>query len=126
MIKYEQTLSHAKASGLIPKEEQEQMVVVDWLKIKRIRHIHVANERMASVVFKKKLKALGTYAGFPDLMIFLPTKILFIEMKRSKKSLSRVSVEQKEWLEALGLYEYAKVRVCYGSGEAIDFIQENL
>ncbi|WP_065842890.1 VRR-NUC domain-containing protein [Campylobacter fetus] len=125
-MKYEQTLAYAKAQGLIPKEKEEQMVVVDWLRIKRIRHFHVANERIASVAYKKELKALGVSAGVPDLVILLPTKILFIEMKRAKKQLSKVSVEQKEWIEALNLYVYIKAKVCYGSGEAIDFIQENL
>ena len=93
-------------------------------KSKKIPHIHVANERMASVQYKKKLKALGTYAGFPDLMIFLPSKTLFIEMKRTKRSLSKVSAEQEGWIEILNMFDYAKAKVCYGSGEAIDFIKE--
>ncbi|CUU91361.1 VRR-NUC domain [Campylobacter hyointestinalis subsp. hyointestinalis] len=130
-MRYEQTLAYAKAQGLVPKEEQEQIKLVNWLRVNKIRHIHVANERMASVIYKKKLKALGTYAGFPDLMIFLPNKILFIELKRAKKSLSKVSPEQKEWIEFLGgwsenLYGVNTARVCYGAGEAIDFIKENL
>lgn len=126
MPRYEQTLAYAKANGLIPKEEQEQMVLVTWLKVHKILHIHVANERMASVIYKKKLKALGTYAGFPDLIIFLPSKILFIEMKRAKKSLSKVSKEQIKWIDNLNIFEYAKAKVCYGSGEAIEFIKENM
>lgn len=126
MPEYEKTLAFQKANRLIPKEEQEQMVVVDWLRVNKIKHIHVANERMASVIYKKKLKALGTYAGFPDLMIFLPTKILFVEMKRAKKSLSKVSKEQIKWIDDLNVFEYAKAKVCYGSGEAIDFIREQI
>lgn len=123
--RYENTLAYQKATGKIPYEEAEQMAVVSWLKIKKIPHIHVANERMASVQYKKKLKALGTYAGFPDLMVFLPNKTLFIEMKRAKKSLSKVSAEQTEWIEILNMFDYAKAKVCYGSGEAIDFIKEH-
>lgn len=126
MPRYEQTLAFQKANRLIPKEEQEQMVVVDWLRVNKIKHIHVANERMASVIYKKKLKALGTYAGFPDLMIFLPTKILFVEMKRAKKAYSKASKEQKEWIEDLNIYDYAEARICYGSGEAIDFVKEKM
>ena len=122
--RYENTLAYQKATGKIPYEEAEQMVVVNWLKVKKIPHIHVANERMASVQYKKKLKALGTYAGFPDLMIFLPSKTLFIEMKRAKRSLSKVSAEQEGWIETLNMFDYAKAKVCYGSGEAIDFIKE--
>lgn len=125
-MRYEQTLAYAKAKRLIPLEEQEQMKFVSWLRVKKIRHIHVANERMCSVVYKKKLKALGTYAGFPDLMIFLANRTLFIEMKRSDKRLSRVSKEQSEWLEFLNLLDEGSAKVCYGADEAIEFVKENL
>ncbi|CUU89298.1 VRR-NUC domain [Campylobacter hyointestinalis] len=126
MINYNKTLAYAKSKGLIPLEEQEQMKFVSWLRINKIRHIHVANERMASVIYKKKLKALGTYAGFPDLMIFLANRTLFIEMKRSDKRLSRVSKEQSEWLEFLNLLDEGSAKVCYGADEAIEFVKENL
>lgn len=126
MINYNQTLSCLKAKKLIPLEEQEQMKFVSWLRVKKIRHIHIANERMCSVVYKKKLKAFGTYAGFPDLMIFLPNRTLFIEMKRSDKGLSRVSIEQSEWLEFLNLLDEGSAKVCYGADEAIEFVKENL
>ena len=126
MINYNQTLPSLKAKKLILLEEQEQMKFVSWLRVKKIRHIHIANERMCSVVYKKKLKALGTYAGFPDLMIFLPNRTLFIEMKRSDKRLSRVSKEQSEWLEFLNLLDEGSAKVCYGADEAIEFVKENL
>lgn len=126
MINYNQTMSCLKAKKLIPLEEQEQMKFVSWLRVKKIRHIHIANERMCSVVYKKKLKALGTYAGFPDLMIFLANRTLFIEMKRSDKRLSRVSKEQSEWLEFLNLLDEGSAKVCYGADEAIEFVKENL
>lgn len=126
MINYNQTMPSLKAKKLIPLEEQEQMKFVSWLRVKKIRHIHIANERMCSVVYKKKLKALGTYAGFPDLMIFLANRTLFIEMKRSDKRLSRVSKEQSEWLEFLNLLDEGSAKVCYGADEAIEFVKENL
>lgn len=126
MINYNQTMPSLKAKKLIPLEEQEQMKFVSWLRVKKIKHIHIANERMCSVVYKKKLKALGTYAGFPDLMIFLPNRTLFIEMKRSDKRLSRVSKEQNEWLEFLNLLDEGSAKVCYGADEAIEFVKENL
>nr|WP_249934130.1 VRR-NUC domain-containing protein [Campylobacter sp. RM16190] len=115
-----------QAIGQIPYEEQEQKAFVKWLRVQRIRHIHVANERMASVQYKKKLKALGTYAGFPDLMIFLPHRILYVEMKRADKKVSKVSPEQKEWIEFLNMLDEGSARVCYGSGEAIDFVSSQL
>ncbi|QCD52815.1 VRR-NUC domain-containing protein [Campylobacter sp. RM16192] len=123
---YENTVAHMQAIGQIPYEEQEQKAFVKWLRVQRIRHIHVANERMASVQYKKKLKALGTYAGFPDLMIFLPHRILYVEMKRADKKVSKVSLEQKEWIEFLNMLDEGSARVCYGSGEAIDFVMSEL
>lgn len=123
---YENTVAHMQAIGQIPYEEQEQKAFVKWLRVQRIRHIHVANERMASVQYKKKLKALGTYAGFPDLMIFLPHRILYVEMKRADKKVSKVSREQKEWIEFLNMFDEGSARVCYGSGEAINFVRSQL
>ena len=76
--------------------------------------------------YKKKLKAMGTSAGFPDMLVFLPSKIVFVEMKRAKKSLSRVSDEQEDWVDTINCYGYANAKVCYGSGEAIDFIKSEL
>lgn len=62
----------------------------------------------------------------PDLTIFLKDKILFIELKRRVKSLSKVSSHQEEWVAFLNTLPYAKAQVCYGAKEAIEFIEENL
>ena len=124
--KYENTLAYMKATGQAPLEDQEMMTFATWLRINKIPFTHVANERVASVQYKKKLKAMGTSAGFPDMLVFLPSKIVFVEMKRVKKSLSRVSDEQEDWVDTINYYDYAKAKVCYGSGEAIDFIKSEI
>ena len=124
--KYENTLAYMKATGEVPLEEREMMTLSTWLKINKIPFTHIANERVASVRYKKKLKAMGTSAGFPDMLIFLPGKIVFIEMKRAKKSLSRVSGEHEDWIDTINCYDYAKAAVCYGSGAAIDFIKSEM
>lgn len=123
---YENTVAAQKASGQIPLEEQEVMKLATWLKINKIPFTHVANERVASVQYKKKLKAMGTSAGFPDMVIFLPCKLVCVEMKRAKKSLSRVSDEQIDWIDTINCYGYANAKVCYGAGEAIDFVSSQL
>ena len=72
---------------------------------------------------------LGLSAGFPDLILFqTPPKFpnckgLVIEMKRAKKSASRVSPEQKQWLETLELNGYICM-IAYGAAEAIAKLQE--
>ena len=124
--KYENTLAYMKATGQAPLEDWEMKFFAGWLKRNNLKFTHVANERVASVQYKKKLKTMGTSAGFPDMLVFLPSKIVFVEMKRAKKSLSRVSDEQKGWIDTINCYDYAKAKVCYGSGEAIDFIKSEI
>lgn len=84
--KYENTLAYAKATGQVPLEDHEMMYFADWLRVNKIHFTHVANERVASVQYKKKLKAMCTSAGFPDMLVFLPSKIVFVEMKRAKRA----------------------------------------
>ena len=82
-------------------------------------------------------QAEGLKAGVPDLFIPIASKNyhgLFIEMKQrartlknAKKSLShtKVSPEQKKWLETLNKQGFLSV-VCYGADEAIKTIEEYL
>ena len=53
-------------------------------------------------------------------------KPVCVEMKRAKKSLSRVSDEQIDWIDTINRYGYANAKVCYGAGEAIDFVSSEL
>lgn len=108
----------------IPLEDKEMQALHDYLTLHKIPHTHVANERMASVAYKKKLASMGVSKGFPDMLIFLPDVLVAVELKRSKKSLSKVSDEQEDWIETLNMYEYARAKVCYGADEAIEFIKE--
>lgn len=126
-IKKVKRFSHGFKSVVCDSEEVEQIRVINYLKTQKlIKFTHIANERVCSVAYRKKLKALGVNAGIPDLMIFLPNeKILFIEMKRKKGG--KVSLPQKEWAEFLQDFsQMVKHKICYGSGEAIDFIKTEL
>lgn len=72
-----------------------------------------------------KLIAEGLKKGFPDLQLLIPAGSyhgLFIELKRAKKSLSKISKEQKEWIERLNKQGY-QAKVCYGADEAIETIK---
>jgi len=110
----------------VPTEESEQVTFVQWLKIKRIPHAHVPNEGRHAVQYMKKQRAQGLSAGFPDLIIFLPNKFLAIEMKRSKKSLTKVSDKQNDWIDTINCYEYAKAFVAYGAEEAISIVDREM
>lgn len=110
-----------------PLESDEQKVFVKWLRLMRIPHTSVTNEQQMSSQNKKmammqgaKAKAMGKSKGFPDMMIVLQEKCLFVEMKRVKGSTT--SKEQKAWIEALnGLGHSASV--CKGAEEAIKFVK---
>jgi len=67
------------------------------------------------------MKQQGVSRGFPDYIVIVKGKLLFIELKRVKGS--RVSPEQLEWiaaLEACGVY----AEVCAGWEHAKVFIEE--
>ncbi len=63
-----------------------------------------------------KLKKEGMKSGVPDVFGAIPCNGyhgIFIEMKRSQKSLSKVTPEQHQWKAALETMGY-RVEVCYG------------
>ena len=126
----------------MPTEAQEQQKLVYWLRIKHIPHFAPTNEnntykqdRKYAMIAEAKAKATGKLKGVSDLVVMLPKKILFIEMKRRKKKLkngdysishTKVSKEQYEFLTTVNRYGYAEGRVCYGFEEARGFILENM
>lgn len=128
-------INHNGRTYNIPTEEQTHIDLVKWLRLKKIPHFHPRNEGKHHVAYMKKSKMMGLYSGVPDLVVFAPGRILFIELKREKKILksgklstanSKVSDNQKEWVDTINLYDYAECRICYGLQESIDFVQENL
>lgn len=110
----------------IPTEKAEHLKLVSWLNLKHLKFNHTANERKTTARQGAELKRLGVKKGFPDISVYLPDKVLFIELKRVIKSKSKVSKEQEQWIEYLNSLLYAKAKICYGADEAIKFIYENL
>jgi hypothetical protein len=92
---------------------------------KILKYSHIHQEGYLSVTARRKRLYLGTRAGIPDYVIVTPKKVLFIEMKRRKKS--HTSVEQKEWIEALNVVSGTVIaRVCFGFDEAKSFVDTHL
>lgn len=116
-------------SSMIPSEHEEQAVVVQYLRLKKIPHYAVPNgsflagDKMRRVRQMARLKKEGVCTGVPDLVVLLPSKALYIEMKRTKGSTT--SKEQKEWIGLLNGLSYCKAVICKGAKEAIDFIKAN-
>lgn len=118
-----------------PTEHQECLLLVEYLKLKRLKFTHIPNETFTkSWSQKHKNKKEGVSKGFPDYAIIIPAQIfkpadtrindrvirksvlIFIEMKRTK--LSTTSPEQKEWIEALNTVENVGAFICKGFDEA--------
>lgn len=71
-----------------------------------------------------KNKAEGLNPGLPDLLLCLPDKLLFIEMKRTKGGV--LSQYQKEWIEELNKISNVEAIVCRGCDEAIKAVENRL
>ena len=110
-----------------PPEEAEQLALVQWLELHKIKYTHVPNEVKHKVQYRVKQKRLGVQAGLPDILIFdrpplYPENVgVAIELKRQKGG--RVTPEQTAWLEHLKVRGWT-VAVCRGAMEAIRFLQE--
>jgi len=109
-------------------EHEEQKTLVQYLQAQNIMYFSVPNgsvlkgNPMQRARQMQKLKREGLVVGASDIVVMLPGKILFIEMK-SKRGYA--SNEQKEFLKKVNKYEYAIGKVCKGCIEAIEFIREN-
>ena len=109
-----------KNKKIIPLEEDEQKTFVEWLELKGYMFTAIPNSTYTtSWNQKRKNTAMGLRAGFPDMVILVKDKIVFIELKRQKGGV--VSDEQKLWITELSR-RGAFALVCYGAGRAIEFI----
>jgi len=125
----------------IPLEIEEQKTLVGWLRLNHIMHFAPTNEnnshkqnRHYAMIAEQKAKAAGKRKGVSDLIIMLPSKILFIELKRRKKKLkngdfsiahSKPSKEQYQFMTDANKFDYAEAVVCYGARDAIAFINSH-
>jgi hypothetical protein len=116
-----------------PKESIEAETFAEWLSLQKkigkiITYSHVPAETYtASWKTKNRNRKQGVMKGVPDYLIALSSgTLVFVEMKRQKGIRggcpSRVSPEQAEWIEALNSCG-CPAKVCYGSGDAIDFTE---
>jgi hypothetical protein len=114
-----------------PLEDQEQENLVQWLRLKGIRHNATANGGHRHKAVAGKLKAQGVVAGFVDITIWpypnAPTlPILYIEMKRTKGG--SISKEQQDWLDYFTKLQEqgypVRGAVCRGFDQAQQFITQ--
>lgn len=109
----------------VPKEDEEQAVLVKYLQLKGIKHFRVPSETYTtSWKQKAKNRALGVVKGIPDMFVLTKTGLIAIEMKRASKSLSTVSKDQKDWIESLNAAGVASY-VAYGASQAIEIVERH-
>ena len=108
---------------MIPTEAQEARTLVAYLRVRGYRFTHIANEtgigknaRFQGIRNKQQ----GTSKGFPDYLIIVNNRLVAIELKRTKGSVT--SKEQKEWIEALNNCGI-EATICKGAEEAIKYIE---
>lgn len=106
---------------MIPTEEQEQILFIQWLRSKRLDYWHTPNSTYTkSWNQKRKNQAMGVQSGIPDLFVIVNGKVVGVEMKRAKGGV--VSSNQKIWIERLNNAGIETI-VAKGHKQAIDFIE---
>lgn len=112
--------------NITPLESEEQESLVQYLTFKKLKFSAIPSGMFTkSWAVKKKNKREGLRPGVPDMMIILPKKLLFIELKRVKGGI--VSEDQKDWIDKLNkIGDNIEAIVCKGCGEAIDKIEKEL
>lgn len=117
--------------SIYPTEAQEGKALKQWADLHPIaKHylFHIPNENKCSWYTGKSLKDQGKRAGVSDYCMPYPTKnhhCLFIELKRAKKSLSRLTKEQDEWLVKMNAIGNLGV-IAYGWEDAAEKIKQYL
>lgn len=111
---------------LCPTEAEEQKVLFAECTLRGLQMVHIPNEAKRTARVGALLKAQGMRPGFPDN--FFPYARqgyhgLFIELKRAKKSASKVSPEQRQWINSLRAAGY-RAEICYGAKEAMTVVTE--
>ena len=89
---------------------------------------HIPNETsIKNMGYAMKIKAMGKRKGVPDFIIVLKSKVCFVEMKRQKNENGTTAsttddIHQLHWLSSLNKAGCVS-KMCFGSKEAISFIE---
>ncbi|GIA98513.1 hypothetical protein VCSRO184_0242 [Vibrio cholerae] len=129
--------SNATKRVMVLRERAEQAALVEWADVTTVHGIligefltHVPNEGKRGPQARNDFIELGGSAGYPDLILDIPTKRyagLRIEMKAPEPFDAKVTSSQMAWHEKLRKMGY-RVEVCRGLEEAkriiIDYLSE--
>lgn len=114
-------------AAFVPREDDEQRAVAEYLDRLGLLWFHVPNELGQSGNYRRAswLRSMGVKRGVPDIWILDPPPLVeaigtVIELKRPDKR-ARATEEQMRWLEALRRRGYY-AQVCHGVDEVIELI----
>lgn len=128
-----------------PVEKKEWLALAKHLRKNGYFFTHIANEsglrgssygNIFVMLSQKNKKAQGTSKGFPDYVVLCKNRqgIVFIELKRQRmilasgkvwRSPSKVSDEQKAWVEALShCWDNIMAEIAYWADDAVRIIEE--
>lgn len=110
-------------------EYEECLLLVEYLDLLQAQgkvqlYTHIPNETYTkSWGVKIKNKKQGVRKGFPDYVVVLTDKVIFLEMKKAKGGV--VSKEQKQWLDALSSLGHIAV-ACRGFDDAREVLERQI
>lgn len=110
-----------------PTEFAEHVMVAHYLRARRMLFTHPGNGEKRSVITGARLRRMGLSPGCPDFLCFTPPpgKAFVgaaLEMKRRTGTKSSITVEQRDWLDALKTQGWA-THVAFGADDAIAWLE---
>jgi hypothetical protein len=104
-------------------EHAIQRTVIDLLRMVGIPNLvvfHVPNGGKRNLIEAARLKAAGTMAGIPDLVLVADGRASFLELKAQRGKLSAAQDLAQAALRKAG----ARVETAYGIDQAIDVLKQ--
>lgn len=92
-------------------EEKHQIALFHWANLNSVKYpelkflFHAPSGGLRNIVVAKKLKAMGTKPGWPDVALLVkrkPYSGLFIEMKTVRGKMSPAQIEWAKFLTSQG------------------------
>ena len=108
---------------MIPSEEAEQVMLVQWLELMGLKFSSIPNSTYTtSWKVKTRNTRTGLRPGLPDLLVALPgVGVIWIELKRTKRGV--VSAVQQSWVDTLNACPGNQAYICLGADAAIAIIE---
>ncbi len=109
----------------VPTEAEEARTLVAYLRVRGYAFHHSPNETGSSMEARRRavrVKREGVSRGFPDYLIVVGNRLVFIELKRVKGSVT--SPEQLKWLAVLDMIPGVTAAIARGAEQAINIIEE--